>query len=164
MVALSTMATIIASQAMISGAFSLTRQAVQIGYCPRVTIIHTSAETEGQIYIPEVNRMMMVVCIGLVLGLRHSSGLAACLRGRGDGEYGNHFGGLLFRGHPYLGVVGEKNGPAGGLFLVFDITYFGSNLLQILRRRLVSHCGSRSDRRRDDGVEGRAAQLCTSRS
>ena len=77
MVILSTAATIIASQAMISGAFSLTRQAVQLGYMPRVTIVHTSAVNEGQIYIPEVNNLMMVTCLTLVLAFRESSALAA---------------------------------------------------------------------------------------
>jgi KUP system potassium uptake protein len=55
MVAVATVATVVASQALISGAYSLTQQAVQLGYCPRVTIVHTSGEAEGQIYIPEVN-------------------------------------------------------------------------------------------------------------
>ncbi len=55
LVALSAAATVIASQALISGAFSLTRQAVQLGYLPRVTVLHTSSETEGQIYVPMVN-------------------------------------------------------------------------------------------------------------
>ena len=67
MVALATMATIIASQALISGAFSLTRQAIQLGFFPRVTIVHTSGEAEGQIYIPEINAALMVSCIWLVL-------------------------------------------------------------------------------------------------
>ncbi|MFL5321432.1 MAG: KUP/HAK/KT family potassium transporter, partial [Myxococcaceae bacterium] len=77
MVALATAATVIASQALISGAFSLTRQAVQLGYCPRVTIVHTSGEQEGQIYIPEVNNALMVACIGLVLAFQESSRLAS---------------------------------------------------------------------------------------
>jgi KUP system potassium uptake protein len=76
MVGLATMATVVASQALISGAFSLTRQAVQLGYFPRVTIIHTSGKTEGQIYIPEVNWALMVACVALVLGFRASSNLA----------------------------------------------------------------------------------------
>ncbi len=77
MVILATVATVVASQALISGAFSLTRQAVQLGYLPRVTIVHTSGETEGQIYIPEVNWLLMVACVALVLGFRESSALAA---------------------------------------------------------------------------------------
>ncbi|MDD5222662.1 MAG: potassium transporter Kup [bacterium] len=76
-IALATAATIIASQAVISGAFSLTRQAVQLGYLPRVQIIHTSPTEIGQIYIPQVNWIIMAATIGLVLGFRSSSGLAA---------------------------------------------------------------------------------------
>jgi KUP system potassium uptake protein len=76
MVALATIATVVASQALISGAFSLTRQAVQLGYLPRLTIVHTSGETEGQIYIPEVNWVLMVGCLALVLGFRSSTDLA----------------------------------------------------------------------------------------
>jgi len=77
MVVLATLATVVASQALISGAFSLTRQAVQLGYLPRVTVIHTSGATEGQIYIPEANRLLMVACVALVLGFRSSGNLAA---------------------------------------------------------------------------------------
>jgi KUP system potassium uptake protein len=76
MVLLATMATVVASQALISGAFSVTRQGVQLGYLPRVTIIHTSGKTEGQIYIPEVNWLLMLACIALVLGFRSSGDLA----------------------------------------------------------------------------------------
>jgi KUP system potassium uptake protein len=76
MVVLATVATVIASQALISGAFSLTRQAVQLGYLPRVAVVHTSGKTEGQIYIPEVNRLLMVGCVALVLGFRSSGDLA----------------------------------------------------------------------------------------
>ena len=60
MVVLATAAAVVASQALISGAFSLTRQAVQLGYCPRVNIVHTSKTEIGQIYIPAVNRLLMV--------------------------------------------------------------------------------------------------------
>jgi KUP system potassium uptake protein len=77
LVAIATAATIIASQALISGAFSLTMQAVQLGYLPRVRIEHTSAMTRGQIYIPGVNWLLMLGCIGLVLGFKNSSNLAA---------------------------------------------------------------------------------------
>jgi KUP system potassium uptake protein len=76
MVALATVATVVASQALISGAFSLTRQSVQLGYLPRVTIVHTSGKTEGQIYVPEVNWLLMVACLALVLGFQSSTNLA----------------------------------------------------------------------------------------
>jgi KUP system potassium uptake protein len=77
LVVIATVAAIIASQALISGAYSLTRQAIQLGYCPRMTIVHTSGKTEGQIYVPEVNGIMMVACLALVLSFRESSNLAA---------------------------------------------------------------------------------------
>jgi KUP system potassium uptake protein len=71
------MATVIASQALISGVFSLTAQAVQLDYLPRVAIRHTSHQQSGQIYVPLVNWLLMVVCVGLVLGFRSSEHLAA---------------------------------------------------------------------------------------
>lgn len=77
LVMLTTVATVIASQAVISGAFSLTRQAVQLGYLPRLEIRHTSARQIGQIYLPAVNWTLMLACIGLVVGFRTSSNLAA---------------------------------------------------------------------------------------
>ncbi len=77
LVALATMATVIASQAVISGAFSLTQQAVQLGYSPRFDIQHTSAHEKGQVFIPEVNGMLMIATVGLVFGFRTSTNLAA---------------------------------------------------------------------------------------
>ena len=76
MVVIATGAAVVASQALISGSFSLTRQALQLGYCPRVTIIHTSHTEEGQIYIPEVNWLIGAACFGLVIGFRSASNLA----------------------------------------------------------------------------------------
>ena len=77
MVILATMAAVIASQALISGAFSLTVQAVQLDYLPRVKILHTSSSHRGQVYVPLVNWALMVGCIGLVVAFRTSSSLAA---------------------------------------------------------------------------------------
>jgi KUP system potassium uptake protein len=77
LVVLTTFATVIASQAVISGAFSLTRQAVQLGYLPRVDIEHTSSTQIGQIYIPGLNWLLAIACVGLVVGFRTSSNLAA---------------------------------------------------------------------------------------
>jgi KUP system potassium uptake protein len=76
-VLLATFATVIASQALISGVFSLTAQAVKLDYLPRIKILHTSHSQEGQIYVPLVNWLLMVACVGLVLGFRSSSNLAA---------------------------------------------------------------------------------------
>jgi KUP system potassium uptake protein len=77
LVALATLATIIASQALISGAFSITMQAENLGFLPRMRIVHTSAAAFGQIYIPFVNRALMIACIAVVVGFRTSSNLAA---------------------------------------------------------------------------------------
>jgi KUP system potassium uptake protein len=76
-VILATFATIIASQALISGVFSLTAQAVQLDYLPRIAIRHTSSKHSGQIYVPLVNWLLMAACIGLVIGFQTSSNLAA---------------------------------------------------------------------------------------
>jgi KUP system potassium uptake protein len=77
LVGLSTAATVIASQALISGAFSLTIQAVQLGYLPRMVVKHTSSTERGQIYMPHVNWFLLVACIGLVLGFQSSTNLAS---------------------------------------------------------------------------------------
>ncbi len=77
LVVVATAATVIASQALISGAFSLAQQAVQLGFSPRLTIVHTSEEARGQIYVPEINKILMVACITLVLVFRQSTNLAA---------------------------------------------------------------------------------------
>ncbi|MGB8858379.1 MAG: potassium transporter Kup [Ilumatobacteraceae bacterium] len=77
LVILATMATIIASQALISGVFSLTQQAVQLDYLPRIRITHTSHHHSGQIYVPLVNWALMVACVGLVIGFKTSTALAA---------------------------------------------------------------------------------------
>ena len=76
LIALATVATVIASQALISGAFSLTMQAVQMGYVPFINIRHTSHEEHGQIYIPQINTLLALGCIALVIGFRSSNALA----------------------------------------------------------------------------------------
>jgi KUP system potassium uptake protein len=76
-VILATAATIIASQAMITGVFSLTQQAVQLGYLPRLKIIHTNPDIRGQIYMPQVNFLLMISCVALVIGFQTSSNLAS---------------------------------------------------------------------------------------
>ncbi len=77
LVVLATAAAVIASQAMISGAFSLGQQAMQLGYLPRLTVVHTSGAARGQIYVPEINRFLLVACLALVLAFRASGSLAA---------------------------------------------------------------------------------------
>src|SRR6185369_2897228 len=77
MVGLATAATVIASQATITGTYSLTRQAIQLGYLPRMTVQQTSAHSFGQIYIPAVNLVLLVMVVGAVIGFGSSSNLAA---------------------------------------------------------------------------------------
>jgi KUP system potassium uptake protein len=130
-IAIATMATVIASQALISGAFSLTQQAVQLGYFPRVTIIHTSKESEGQIYIPEINWALLIACIALVLQFQTSTNLAAA--------YGIAVTGTMgITTLVYFVVITErwkwplwKAVPLLILFLIFDIGYFSANLAKL---------------------------------
>ena len=131
MVGIATGAAIVASQALISGAFSLTRQAVQLGYCPRVNIVHTSSRTIGQIYIPQVNNALWVACIGLVLAFQSSSNLAA--------TYGVAVTGTMTTTTILLLVVARKLwnwsvlkvALMGALFLVVDLAFFVTNLFKI---------------------------------
>ncbi|HEV3030881.1 MAG TPA: potassium transporter Kup [Polyangia bacterium] len=126
MVVLATLATVVASQALISGAFSLTRQAVQLGYLPRVTIIHTSGKTEGQIYVPEVNALLMVACVALVLGFRQSSELADAYGIAVTGTMA--ITSMLFYSvaHHRWGWSVPKAGVLLALFLTFDLSFFAA--------------------------------------
>ncbi|HYJ78567.1 MAG TPA: potassium transporter Kup [Longimicrobiaceae bacterium] len=131
LVVLATAATVIASQAVISGAFSLTRQAVQLGYLPRMDIEHTSAREIGQIYIPGVNWLLMLACIGLVVGFGESSGLAAA--------YGVAvttdmvFTTLLFAAVARMRWrwAWWRVGLLAAAFLVVDLAFWGANLVKI---------------------------------
>jgi KUP system potassium uptake protein len=127
---LSSAATVIASQALISGAFSLTRQAMLLGYLPRVTIKHTAYHTEGQIYIPEVNSMLAIGCILLVLTFRESVKLAAA--------YGIAVTGTMaITSILYYIVIRHSWGwnkwkcmAILALFLTFDIPFLVANLFK----------------------------------
>ncbi len=131
MVGIATGAAIVASQALISGAFSLTRQAVQLGFSPRVSIVHTSGEQIGQIYIPQVNFALWIACVGLVLAFRTSSNLAA--------TYGVAVTGTMLATTILFTVVARriwgwslgKVVPVVGAFLVVDVAFFVANLAKI---------------------------------
>jgi KUP system potassium uptake protein len=131
MVGIATMAAVTASQALISGAFSLTQQAVQLGYSPRVTIIHTSQSEKGQIYIPEVNWLLMLACVGLVLGFQNAANLA--------GTYGVAVTGTMATTTVLFAAVARERlgwpiwrvAATGGLLLVVDIAFMTSNLTKI---------------------------------
>jgi KUP system potassium uptake protein len=130
LVLLSSAATVIASQALISGAFSLTRQAMLLGYLPRVTVKHTAYHTEGQIYIPEVNRLLGIGCILLVLTFRESVKLAAA--------YGIAVTGTMAITSVLYFIVARytwgwsrwKAGVLLALFLSFDFPFFAANLFK----------------------------------
>ena len=131
LVILATAATIIASQAVISGAFSITHQAVQLGFVPRLRILHTSERASGQIYIPSVNWTLLVLVLILVLGFRESGRLASA--------YGIAVTGTMFITTCMLSVllfgVWRWNrllaGAVTALFLLIDGAYFASNLTKI---------------------------------
>ena len=131
MVILATFATIIASQAVISGAFSVTQQAIQLGFLPRLRIQHTSAEAAGQIYIPLVNWALLAFVLMLVLGFRSSDSLASA--------YGIAVTGTMFITSCLLGVLVTSIWkwsrwvafPVIGAFMIVDGAYFASNLTKI---------------------------------
>ncbi|HEX5386889.1 MAG TPA: potassium transporter Kup [Gemmatimonadales bacterium] len=131
MVIVASAAAVVASQALISGAFSLTRQAMQLGYSPRVTIWHTSSTEAGQIYIPQVNQALAVACVGLVLGFRSASNLAAA--------YGIAVTGTMAITSILFGAVARglwhwprwKAFGLAGLFLAVDLAFFSANLVKV---------------------------------
>ena len=132
MVALATIATVIASQALISGVFSLTQQAIDLGYCPRLLVVHTSSEVKGQIYVPAVNYALMAACLAVVIAFRESSGLA--------GAYGISVTGTMNITSTLFFLLSTrgwgwpvwKAAPLVILFLIFDSSYFLANLLKIV--------------------------------
>ncbi len=131
LVILATLATVIASQAVISGAFSVTQQAIQLGLIPRLKINHTSASAAGQIYIPVINWMLMVMVILLVFGFRTSTNLAAA--------YGIAVTGAMLIDTCLLVVVlvslwkwnSLVTTALIGLFLLVDGVYFSANLTKV---------------------------------
>ncbi len=126
-----TLATVIASQALISGAFSLAMQSVQLGFLPRLDIRHTSATEMGQVYVASINWMLMIACVGLVLGFRTSTHLAAA--------YGVAVTMTMVITTLLLFVVATQlwgwklwkaSLLAGTLFLI-DLSFFGANLFKV---------------------------------
>lgn len=132
LVGLATLATVIASQAVISGAFSITKQAMQLGYSPRLNVLHTSEQEIGQIYVPGMNWALLLTIIGLVLGFQSSTHLAAA--------YGIAVTGTMvittilsfvvakyvWHWNPWLAGLGAA------LFLGVDLAFFGANLVKVL--------------------------------
>jgi KUP system potassium uptake protein len=132
LVALATAAAVIASQALITGAFSLTRQAVQLGYSPRVDVAHTSEREIGQIYIPGVNRLLMVACIALVLGFGSSSNLAAAYGIAVTGTMGITTVLFYVVARRRFGWSVAKAGIPAAFFLLIDLAFFLANATKIL--------------------------------
>jgi KUP system potassium uptake protein len=133
LIVLATIATIIASQALISGAFSLTQQSVQLGYSPRVQIIHTSHTDTGQIFVPEINRALGVGCILIVLFFQSSSALAAA--------YGIAVTGTMAITSVLFYILARtqwqwsiwRAGSLSGVFLIIDLAFFSANMLKIVQ-------------------------------
>ncbi|HEY0197086.1 MAG TPA: potassium transporter Kup [Rhodanobacter sp.] len=131
MIVLSACAAVIASQAVISGAFSMTREAMSLGYSPRMAVVHTSREMSGQIFVPWVNKMLMVLVILAVLGFRSSDNLGAA--------YGIAVTGTMTVTTLLALVVARKRWHwnwltvvlVGVLFLIIDLSFFGANLLKV---------------------------------
>src|SRR5687768_6818575 len=132
LLAIATAAAIVASQAMISGAFSITRQCVQLGYCPRVTIVHTSKSQAGQIYIPEVNRALMVGCLLVVLGFRESSAIGAAYGIAVTGTFTMTTLLMFELSRSWWGWDWRRAGLFLASFLVIDLAFLGSNVLKIV--------------------------------
>lgn len=135
MVILATAATVIASQALISGVFSITRQAIQLGFCPRISIIHTSSQEIGQIYVPAINWSLFIGVIWLVLTFKTSSNLAAA--------YGIAVTATMVITTILAYEVARqkwnwsllKAVTIFGAFLIMDLAFFGANI------RKVTHGG-----------------------
>jgi KUP system potassium uptake protein len=131
LVVLATTAAVIASQALISGAFSLTRQAVQLGYSPRVTILHTSRSEAGQIFVPEINNILMIGCIVLVVAFGSSQAIGAA--------YGIAVTGTMAITSLLFAVVARSRWnwslahvlPIMLAFLTIDISLFAANVIKI---------------------------------
>jgi KUP system potassium uptake protein len=133
LVALATMAAIIASQALISGAFSLTRAAIQLGYAPRLNVEHTSSRQMGQVYVPQVNWFLGISCVLIVIGFQSSASLAAA--------YGIAVALTMLITGTLLPIVGRMRWqwPVGAVvafvvvFVTIDLSYVAGNAFKILQ-------------------------------
>ena len=131
LIGLATLATVIASQAVITGAFSVSRQALQLGFLPRMHIQHTSESEQGQVYMPRVNWGLMIAVMALVIGFRSSGNLAAAygIAVTGDMVITTLLAAVVFREVWHWSKL--KTGLLIGLFLIIDLAFFGANVLKI---------------------------------
>ncbi|MCW8808117.1 MAG: potassium transporter Kup [Rhodanobacter sp.] len=133
MIGLATLSTVIASQAVISGAFTVTRQAIQLGFLPRMQVVHTSRQAIGQIFLPWVNRALMVTVIATVVGFGSSNALA--------GAYGIAVTGTMAIDTVLVMIVARRMWHwsrvlvivLGTVLLCIDLSYFGANTLKIFQ-------------------------------
>jgi KUP system potassium uptake protein len=131
LILLATLAAVIASQAVITGAFSVSQQALQLGYLPRMHIQHTSESTQGQIYMPRVNWGIMVGVMVLVISFRSSGNLAAAygIAVTGDMVITSLLAGIVF--HEIWRWSKLKTALLVGFFLIIDLAFFSANVLKI---------------------------------
>ncbi|GAA0713917.1 potassium transporter Kup [Dokdonella soli] len=130
-IVLAAVATVIASQAVISGAFSMTREAIQLGYAPRMKIVHTSREVSGQIFLPWINRLLLVLVIAAVIGFRSSDNLGAA--------YGIAVTGTMVITTALALIVARRIwgwsrlavALTGAVFLTIDASFFAANAVKI---------------------------------
>ncbi|MFJ5445602.1 potassium transporter Kup [Methylobacillus methanolivorans] len=131
LITLATLATVIASQAVISGAFSISAQALQLGYLPRMRILHTSEQQKGQIYMPYINWSLMVAVMALVVGFGSSGDLAAAY---GIAVTGNMLFTTLLAGIVFHGIwhwSWPRTIALISIFLIIDLAFFSANILKI---------------------------------
>jgi KUP system potassium uptake protein len=131
LIILATLAAVIASQAVITGAFSVSRQALQLGYLPRMHVEHTSESEQGQIYMPRVNWGLMIGVMALVLSFKTSGNLAAAygIAVTGDMVITTLLAGIVF--HHIWGWSKLRTGLLVAMFLVVDVAFFSANVLKI---------------------------------
>lgn len=131
LIILATLAAVIASQAVVTGAFSVSRQALQLGYLPRMHVEHTSESEEGQIYMPRINWGLMLAVMALVLSFKSSGNLAAAygIAVTGDMVITTLLAGIVF--HYLWGWSKLRTGALVALFLSFDVSFFSANVLKI---------------------------------
>ncbi len=130
---LATAATVIASQALISGAFSLTIQAIQLGYLPRMAVKHTSSTERGQIYLPHVNWALMLACIGLVLGFRSSSNMASAYGIAVTLTMLSTTVLFYFAARRVWGWSAWRAAAVCSVFILVEAAFFAANLLKVFR-------------------------------
>ena len=149
------MATIIASQAVITGAYSLTRQAIQLRLLPRLKIRHTSETQEGQIYLPSVNALLLMAVLALVVGFGIVVGLGQRLWHQRDGHDGGDSGAGADRGASTLGLAALGRAAADPPFLLIDLIFLGANMLKVFGGGYVPLAHGRCCRDRDADLAAR---------